>query len=97
MKTRAEIGVLFEAEAVALEAITDALHIDRAKRLCQRLAAAGPDYAAVLICAIALVRDLPTRRRDDEHMVELARALRRAIAAMLMPVPVGLNRADIHG
>ena len=97
MKTRAEIGVLFEAEAVALETIIDTLHVDRAKRLCQRLEAAGSDYAGVLHCARNLARDLPTRRRDDEHMVELARALRQAVATLLLPVPVGLDRADIHG
>ncbi len=97
MKSRDEIGVLFEATAVAQETITDALAGDRARRLVQRLESAGPDYADVLACTRAILRDLPTRRRDDEHMVSLARALRAAIAAMLRPAPVGLDRRDIHG
>ncbi|MFC3180471.1 hypothetical protein [Cypionkella sinensis] len=97
MKSRDEIGVLFEATAVAQETITDALTSARALRLVQRLELAGPDYAGVLACAWAIARDLPTRRRDDEHMVSLARALRGAIVAVLRPAPVGLDRRDIHG
>lgn len=97
MKSRDEIGVLFEATAVAQETITDALHVTRAWRLVQRLEAAGPGYAGVLAAARAIARDLPGRRRDDEHMVGLARALRGEIAAVLRPAPVGLDRRDIHG
>ncbi|GLS87703.1 hypothetical protein GCM10010873_26770 [Cypionkella aquatica] len=97
MKSRGEIGVLFEATAVAQETITDALSGDRARKLVQRLEAAGAEYADVLACARAILRDLPTRRRDDEHMVSLARALRAAIATVLRPAPVGLDRRDIYG
>lgn len=97
MKSRDEIGVLFEATAVAQETIADAIHSARVLRLVQRLDAAGPEYAAVLTCARAIAQDLPTRRRDDAHMVGLATALRSAIAAVLLPAPVGLDRQDIHG
>lgn len=97
MKSRDEIGVLFEATSVAQETISDAIHLDRVRRLVQRLEAAGPEFVAVLACVRDIARDLPSRRRDDEHMVSLARALRAAIAAMLRPAPVGLDRADLHG
>lgn len=97
MKSRDEIGLLFEATAVAQETITDALASDRARRLVHRLELAGPEYVAVLECTRAIARDLPTRRRDDAHMIGLARALRGAIAAVLRPAPVGLDRRDIHG
>lgn len=97
MKSRDEIGVLFEATSVAQETISDAIHVDRARRLVKRLEASGPEFAAVLACVRAIANDLPSRRRDDVHMVRLARDLRVAIAAMLRPAPVGLDRADLHG
>lgn len=97
MKSRGEIGVLFEALAVAQEAITDALHVSRARQLVHRLTESGEGYADILIWATRLADDLPARRRDDAHIVMLARGLRAAIQAQLRPAPVGMNRADIHG
>lgn len=97
MKSRDEVGAMFEAEAVALEAITDALHQDRVIRLVQRLDAAGPDFAGLRAVVQQLAQDLPTRRRDDDHIVGLARRIRAEVEALLRPAPVGLNRADIHG
>lgn len=46
MKSRDEIGVLFEATSVAQETISDAIHLDRVRRLVQRLEAAGPEFVA---------------------------------------------------
>lgn len=97
MNTREEIAILFEAQSVALEAITDMLAQARVDALVDRLSAAGDDLAGVQRRAAALATDLPTRRRDADHIIGLARALRDEVQAVLRPAPVGLDRRDIHG
>lgn len=97
MRVRSEIAVLFEAEVVALEAITGALTLTRAQNLCQRLEQAGDEIAMLLGWARQLASDLPTRRWDADHIIWLAHGLRDGVRALLRPAPVGLERRDIHG
>jgi hypothetical protein len=97
MKTRSEIAVLFEAEAVAREAITGALALHRVQNLCLRLEAAGDDHAGLVAAARRLADALPRHRWEADQMIDLARALRDGVHALLRPAPVGLERRDIHG
>jgi hypothetical protein len=96
-RMREELALISEAHAVALSAIIDTLTQARAVALCERVKAAGPEFSSVLVWAGLLADLLPTQRRNDSVMVETARKLRSACEALLMPAPVGLDRADIHG
>jgi hypothetical protein len=96
-RMRSDLALISEAHAVAMSAIIDTLPEARAVALRERARAAGPEFSNMHFWASKLSEALPTQRRTDQVIVDIARNLRGACEVLLVPSPVGLDRADIHG
>lgn len=97
MMGRDKISLLFEALAVALEAAIGELQASRVTRLCARLQAAGDDFARVLHWARQIEAHAQNRSCNSLDRSVAVDGMRRVIDSMLVPVPSGLDRVDIHG